>query len=426
MASFSRAFFALLCLLLLAIVTEARNIENTKNVDFVRTRGAHFVLNGSPFLFNGFNSYWLMHVAAEPTERYKVSEVFKEASAASLSVCRTWAFSDGGMQHCRFLLGLDFVISEARKYGIRLILSFVNNYKDFGGRSQYAQWAKNAGIQNINSEDDFYTHPVLKDYYKNHVKKIVTRVNTMTRIAYRDDSTIMAWELMNEPRCNADYSGKTVNGWVQEMASFVKSLDKKHLLEIGMEGFYGDSMPEKKQVNPGFQVGTDFISSHLVKEIDFATIHAYTDQWLSGQSDDAQATFMQRWMTSHWQDSRTILKKPLVLAEFGKSSKDPGYNQNARDTFMSLVYRNVYNFAKAGGTMGGSLVWQLVAQGMDNFDDGYSIILAQNPSTAGLISGQSHAMTTLAHLVNSPKLGQVHGHHPLGVGHHPLGMGHHR
>jgi len=147
---------------------------------------------------------------------------------------------------------------------------------------------------------------------------------------------------------------------------------------------------------------------------------------LSGQSDDAQATFMQRWMTSHWQDSRTILKKPLILAEFGKSSKDPGYNQNARDTFMSLVYRNVYNFAKAGGTMGGSLVWQLVAQGMDNYDDGYSIILEQNPSTAGLISGQSHAMTTLAHLVNSPKLGQVHGHHPLGVGHHPLGMGHHR
>ncbi|XP_049410365.1 mannan endo-1,4-beta-mannosidase 5-like [Solanum stenotomum] len=355
MASFSRAISSFFALLLLAIVTEARNIENSKNVDFVRTRGAHFVLNGSPFLFNGFNSYWLMHVAAEPTERYKVSEVFKEASAASLSVCRTWAFSDGGdaalqispgVYDERVLQGLDFVISEARKYGIRLILSFVNNYKDFGGRSQYAQWAKNAGIQNINSEDDFYTHPALKDYYKNHVKKIVTRVNTMTRIAYRDDSTIMAWELMNEPRCNADYSGKTVNGWVQEMASFVKSLDKKHLLEIGMEGFYGDSMPEKKQVNPGFQVGTDFMSSHLVKEIDFATIHAYTDQWLSGQNDDAQATFMQRWMTSHWQDSRTILKKPLILAEFGKSSKDPGYNQNARDTFMSLVYRNVYNFIK--------------------------------------------------------------------------------
>lgn len=63
------------------------------------------------------------------------------------------------------------------------------------------------------------------------------------------------------------------------MASYVKSLDNKHLLEIGMEGFYGDLVPDRKSINPGYQVGTDFISSNLIKEIDFATIHAYTDQW---------------------------------------------------------------------------------------------------------------------------------------------------
>ncbi|PHU30105.1 Mannan endo-1,4-beta-mannosidase 5 [Capsicum chinense] len=437
MVSFQRivSFIFVFFLLSLAFACEARVLlENNANEEFVRVHGAHFELNNSPFLFNGFNSYWLMHAAAEPSERYKVTEVLREASSAGLSVCRTWAFSDGGDRALqispgvydeRVFQGLDFAISEAKKYGVRLILSFVNNYNDFGGKAQYAQWARSAGAQ-INGEDDFYTNYIIKDYYKNHIMKVVTRLNTITGLAYKDDSTIMAWELMNEPRNQADYSGNTVNGWVQEMASFVKSLDKKHLLEIGMEGFYGDSMPKKKQVNPGFQVGTDFISSHLVKEIDFATIHAYTDQWLSGQSDDAQAAFMQRWMTSHWQDSRALLKKPLVLAEFGKSSKDPGFNQNVRDTFMSLVYRNVYNFAKAGGTMGGSLVWQLVAEGMDDYDDGYSIVLAQNPSTAGLISGQSHAMTTLANLVNSPNLGKSNGHHPLGVGHHPLGMGHHR
>ncbi|PWA74184.1 glycoside hydrolase superfamily [Artemisia annua] len=41
------------------------------------------------------------------------------------------------------------------------------------------------------------------------------------------------------------------------MASFVKSLDRHHLLEIGMEGFYGDTMPERNRINPGYQVGTD-------------------------------------------------------------------------------------------------------------------------------------------------------------------------
>lgn len=65
--------------------------------------------------------------------------------------------------------GLDYVISEAKKYNILLILSFVNNYNDFGGRGQYVQWARNAGVQ-INKDDDFYTHPVVKEYYKKHVQ----------------------------------------------------------------------------------------------------------------------------------------------------------------------------------------------------------------------------------------------------------------
>ena len=108
------------------------------------------------------------------------------------------------------------------------------------------------------------------------------------------------------------------------MASLVKSIDKKHLLTIGMEGFYGDTMPEKKQFNPGYQVGTDYISNHLIKEIDFATIHAYPDIWLANQNEAAQMAFMGRWMRSRHTDAKTILKKPLVIAEFGKSSKDPG------------------------------------------------------------------------------------------------------
>lgn len=61
------------------------------------------------------------------------------------------------------------MVSEARKYGVHLILSFVNNYNDYGGKAQYANWARGAGVP-VNSEDDFYTNVVLKGYYKNHVK----------------------------------------------------------------------------------------------------------------------------------------------------------------------------------------------------------------------------------------------------------------
>lgn len=73
---------------------EAR-VQRGKGGGFIRTKGTNFVLNGSPFLFNGFNAYWMMNVASDPSERYKVTQVLQDAADAGLSVCRTWAFEDG-------------------------------------------------------------------------------------------------------------------------------------------------------------------------------------------------------------------------------------------------------------------------------------------------------------------------------------------
>ncbi|KAL6011374.1 Mannose-6-phosphate isomerase [Asimina triloba] len=71
--------------------------------------------------------------------------------------------------------GLDFVISEAKRHGIRLILSLVNNYENFGGKKQYVQWARNQGLYLV-SDDDFFSNPVVKVFYKNHIK--VRKLNT--------------------------------------------------------------------------------------------------------------------------------------------------------------------------------------------------------------------------------------------------------
>lgn len=49
------------------------------------------------------------------------------------------------------------------------------------------------------------------------MQKVVTRFNTITGMTYKDDSTIMAWELMNEPRNQADYSGNTLNVRTSEL-----------------------------------------------------------------------------------------------------------------------------------------------------------------------------------------------------------------
>nr|KJB43465.1 hypothetical protein B456_007G201600 [Gossypium raimondii] len=368
--------------------------------DFVRTRRVHFFLNGNPYFANGFNAYWLMYVASDPSQRPKVSTAFREAAAHGLTVARTWAFSDGGYRPLQYapgsyneqmFKGLDFVIAEARKYRIKLILSLANNYESFGGKKQYVNWARSQG-QYLTSDDDFFRNPVVKGYYKNHVKTVLNRYNSFTGMHYKDDPTIMAWELMNEPRCTSDPSGRTIQAWIMEMASHVKSIDRNHLLEAGLEGFYGQSTPQKKRLNPSLDIGTDFIANNQIPGIDFATVHSYPDQWLSSSSEQYQLSFLNNWLDAHIRDARIILRKPILLAEFGKSWKDPGFNIYQRDQLFNIVYNKIYWSAKTGGPASGGLFWQLLAGGMESFRDGYEIILSERSSTANVIAQQSHKL----------------------------------
>lgn len=367
---------------------------------FIRTRGSHFLLNGNLYYANGFNAYWLMYVASDPSQRSKVSTAFHEAASHGLTVARTWAFSDGGYRPLQrspgsyneqMFKGLDFVIAEARKYGIKLILSLANNYDSFGGKKQYVNWARSQG-QFLTSDDDFFRNPVVKGYYKNLIKTVLNRYNTFTGIHYKDDPTIMAWELMNEPRCTSDPSGRTIQAWITEMASYVKSIDRNHLLEAGLEGFYGQSTPQRKRVNPNLDIGTDFVANNLIPGIDFATVHSYPDQWLSSSNDRDQLSFLNNWLDTHIQDAQHILRKPILLAEFGKSRKDPGYSTYQRDVMFNTVYYKIYSSAKRGGAAAGGLFWQLLTEGMDAFRDGYEIVLSQSPSTANVITQQAHKL----------------------------------
>ncbi|XP_073004216.1 putative mannan endo-1,4-beta-mannosidase 9 [Typha latifolia] len=378
---------------------------NARNGDarFVRTSGTRFVMNGRPFYSNGFNAYWLMYMASDPNDRSKVSTTLQEAANLGVTVIRTWAFSDGGYRPLQYSLGsynedmfkgLDFVISEAKKHGIYLILSLVNNWSGFGGKGQYVQWARDRS-QYLNSEDDFFRNDAVKGYYKNHITAILTRVNTITGVTYKDDPTIFSWELMNEPRCQSDLSGQTLQAWIKEMAAHVKSIDNNHMLEIGLEGFYGESMPDRKQFNPGYEVGTDFIANNQIPGIDFATIHAYPDQWVSGSSDQAQVAFVKSWIQSHTQDAATVLRKPLMLTEFGKSSKSYGYNVGMRDSYFDTVYDAIYESARAGGPCAGALFWHVMAQGMESWSDGYEVVFSQSPSTTRVISQQSSRISSL-------------------------------
>uniref|UniRef100_A0A0E0JM17 mannan endo-1,4-beta-mannosidase n=1 Tax=Oryza punctata TaxID=4537 RepID=A0A0E0JM17_ORYPU len=401
------ALLVLACVVVVVVIHGPGEAEAVGGDGFVRAQGTRFVLNGNPYYANGFNAYWLMSLAADPAQRSKVTAALSEAAGHGLSVARTWAFSDGGggnaLQYSpgnyneNTFKGLDFVLSEARKYGIKVILSLVDNYDSFGGRKQYVNWARAQG-QGIGSDDEFFTNPVVKGFYKNHVKTVLMRRNTITGVAYRDDPTILAWELMNEPRCQSDLSGRTIQSWITEMAAHVKSIDRNHMLEVGLEGFYGSSSPSRvASVNPsGYQLGTDFIANNQVPGIDFATIHSYPDQWLSSKDDQAQLGFMGRWLDAHIADSQAVLRKPLLIAEFGKSWKDPGYSSGQRDALYGTVYAKIYESARRGGATVGGLFWQLMVSGMDSYRDGYEVVFGETPSTTGVITTNSRRLRFLS------------------------------
>ncbi|KAL0396447.1 UNVERIFIED_CONTAM: Mannan endo-1,4-beta-mannosidase 4 [Sesamum calycinum] len=354
--------------LVLAAVLVACSEGRAVRGGFVGTRGSQFIVNGRPFYFNGFNSYWLMYMASDPSTRVKVSDTFAQAAKYGMNVARTWAFSDGGYRALQTAPGSGFCGVRSEETWDLSNFEFGEQLGRFWREKQYVQWARERG-QYLNNEDEFFTNSIVKGYYKNHIKAVLNRVNTITGVAYKDDPTIFAWELMNEPRCQSDLSGKPIQEWVAEMSAYLKSMDKNHLLEIGMEGFYGESMPEKKQNNPGYEVGTDLLPIIVfLMSTSPQFIFTLINGTVSGSNDEAQDAFVEKWIQAHIDDSKSILRKWEC---------------------------EVYGCARRRGPCGGALFWQVMAEGMENWSDGYEVVLEQSPTTVGVIDQQSRRISSL-------------------------------
>ena len=113
---------------------------------------------------------------------------------------------------------------------------------------------------------------------------------------------------------------------------------------------------------------------------------------LTNYDDQTQLSFLNDWLRTHIRDAQDILKKPLLITEFGKSVEDPNSGTYERDQLFNLVYNNIYLSAKHGGAAAGCLFWQLLAEGMESFGDGYDIVLSQGSSTANLIGSQERRL----------------------------------
>ncbi|KAL2476748.1 Mannan endo-1 [Abeliophyllum distichum] len=377
------------------------NFHGRTNLSFVKRNGTQFIVDGRPFYFNGWNSYWMMDQCVEESSRPRIREMLQTGAKMGLTVCRTWAFNDGtynalqispGKFDERVFRALDYVIAEARQQGIRLILSLVNNLQAYGGKTQYVKWAWDEGVALSSSNDSFFYDPSIRRYFKNYVKTVLTRKNTFTGIEYRDDPTIFAWELINEPRCLTDPSGDTLQEWIEEMSMFVKSIDRNHLLTVGLEGFYGPKNSKRLSFNPEFwaaDVGSDFTRNSMISTIDFASVHIYPDHWSHIQNFEYNLRFVSKWMISHIEDGDKDLKKPVMFTEFGLSNEDLDFDPAQRERFYKVILDILHKSAKRNKSGAGTLVWQFLVEGMEEFNDEFGIVPWKRPSTYQLFTEQS-------------------------------------
>ncbi|EFJ13236.1 hypothetical protein SELMODRAFT_234867 [Selaginella moellendorffii] len=357
--------------------------DEVPEMGFVERSGCQFTINGEPFYFNGWNSYWLMARSVDEANRINVQDMLKEAAGLGLTVCRTWAFNDAGYEALQLSPGkydekvfqaLDYAIEQAKQYGIRLLLVFVNNWDDYGGKSQYCKWAREAGVDvDTSTTDSFFSSPSTKDFYKAHIK-------------HQRDSIL--------GRSHHFWMGayERAEHWIEEMADYVKSLDSKHLLTVGLEGFYGKSSPESLVANPQDwcqYLGCDFVRNHLVPSIDFATIHAYPDAWRSDLDITGLMKQFKRWVRMHAQDTEEKLQMPLVIAEFGLSNR---FGVRCQRHMFKSLFDVVYESSILGGAAAGTMIWQLLPEGMDGFKDSYAIVASQEPVISKLLALQSQRL----------------------------------
>jgi hypothetical protein len=173
---------------------------------------------------------------------------------------------------------LDLVLEIAKEQNVRLIVPLVDNWHWWGGRAEYAAWRGK-------TKDDFWTDPQVIADFKQTLRFVLTRTNTLTGVPYRNDPAILCWETGNELDSPA--------AWTREIAAYIKSLDPNHLV---MDGFNATRLRPESLTMP---------------EVDIVTTHHYP----GGRESFAELITANAALAKG--------RKPYVVGEFGFVATQP-------------------------------------------------------------------------------------------------------
>ncbi|KDQ53311.1 glycoside hydrolase family 5 protein [Jaapia argillacea MUCL 33604] len=366
-------FTTLPILFLLALGLLHRAAGTGVDSGFVTTSQGQFFLDSRTFRHYGTNAYWLNMVTDEDLDF-----TFLSIAGAGYTVVRTWAFNDVSQKpasgtYFQILQGgtatindgpdglqrLDKVVATANKYGLKLVLTLTNNWNpqhaqssssiarlrrdnsalprgflsnDYGGMDLYVSNFHPGGTHDL-----FYTDSTIITAFKKYTATIVNR--------YLNDSTILGWELANDPRCSSTVPAssscntKTITKWVALMSSYIKSLDSCHLVTAGDSGFYCLGCPKiyapssvlpqasSLRTGPAFDgsYGVDTQDIISVPTIDFGSFQFFPDQVQTYASKTPNFAIDSlghgiTWVSDH-SDTGGSVGKPETLTAYGIVTK---------------------------------------------------------------------------------------------------------
>ena len=349
---------------------------------FINVNGKQFIWDGKPYYFLGTNFWYGMNLGSsgQGGDRDRLLRELDHLKKIGVKNLRVMGASEGpdtepwrmrpalqvapGEYNEEVLDGLDFLLAEMGKRDMVAIMCMNNFWPWSGGMAQYVSWQDDSEIPYppICGEGDWQTYQeytasfysnenAVTDFF-NHLRFTVLRENPYTGTLYRDDPTIMAWQLGNEPR--GINNREDFTQWIENTAKYIKSMDSNHLVTIGSEG--ATAHPSS---------GNDFFADHQSSYIDYTTIHVWVQNWgwfdpydevsLSSAVEKATAYINQHEVLAE------KLNKPVVLEEFGISRDDNDHAVTAsvtiRDEYYSQIFTHILDKAAAGSPLAGLNFW---------------------------------------------------------------------
>ncbi len=355
--------------------------------DFVRVRDGHFEIAGQPYYFFGVNFWFGMNLGAEGPggDRPRLIRELDRLQALGVTNLRLTAASEGppteqsrvvppvqpaaGKYDEKVLRGLDFLLAEMAKRHMRGVLILNNFFQWTGGMAQYVSWATGEPIpypeHGAHSWDEFqdfssrfYTLEKAQSLFEQYVGMLVNRRNTITGVLYRDDPTIMSWQLSNEPRGRVN--SEAYVRWVDRAGKFIRERAPNQLISLGGEG---KLVPVDS---------TQFARVSRSPYLDYLTVHIWPQNWGWFDSAHGAETFdlsvgrTMGYLADHVAIA-TEVRKPVVFEEFGLARDNrqfaPGTPVTYRDHYYSIVLEAIDFLARQGTVVAGGNLWTWTGEG---------------------------------------------------------------